>query len=90
MCPHDSGHPVGLVLCDRHGYLIDHLPIHAGTFHTCTFECLQDVLYRPKLNGECSMFFSAQDYEEPLMFFSLNEEDEDDDLLQPVCGKAFY
>lgn len=24
------------------------------------------------------------------MFFSLNEEDEEDELLQPVCGKVFY
>lgn len=35
------------------------------------------------------MSFSTQDYEEPLMFFRLNEEDEEDDLLQPVCGKVF-
>lgn len=46
------------------------------------------LLYSLKLNEEFCVF-STQDYEEPLMFFSLNEKDEEDDLLQLVCGKVF-
>lgn len=46
------------------------------------------AVYSLKLNEEFHVF-STQDYEEPLMFFSLNEEDDEDDLLQPVCGKVF-
>lgn len=51
--------------------------------HICT-ECLQ-YFFSLKFNVPC---FSPQDYEEPLMFFCLNEEDEDDPL-QPVCGEDF-
>lgn len=51
--------------------------------HTCISEFLHYFI------AWSSTFLSSQDYEEPLMFFSLNEEDEEDELLQPVCGKAF-
>lgn len=40
------------------------------------------------LRGRVSCFFT-QDYEEPLMF-CLNEEDEEDDLLQPITGKVWF
>lgn len=33
--------------------------------------------------------FSAQDYEEPLMF-CLNEEDEEDDLLETLTGSGLF
>lgn len=38
MYAHDSGHPIGLVLCDTDGYLIDlSLLCTIGTRHTLVF-----------------------------------------------------
>ncbi|XP_056888006.1 rho guanine nucleotide exchange factor 28-like isoform X3 [Takifugu flavidus] len=47
-------------------------------------DSLENVLFSD-VNGETSTE-EENDYEEPLMFFCLNEEDEDDPL-QPVCEK---
>lgn len=90
MCSHDSVHPIGLVLCDTHGYLIDHLLMHTGTFHTLALLDVCSKLESLKFNEKFPVFLFTQDYEEPLMFFSPNEENEDDDLVQTVCGEVYY
>lgn len=93
VCAHNSVHPIGLVLCNACGNIID-LSLHTAyaPLNTCVFllKLYREMLVACSLlrGGGVSCFFT-QDYEEPLMF-CLNEEDEEDDLLQPITGKVCF